>query len=263
MKFVKIHLFLVFFLLAFSANLKAANQDPVEISASEALEWDRKKGTYTAKKDVVVMQGDIKINSDFLVASYAESNGMTDVSHIEAQGNVTISSPPYVAYGDSAVYNVKTGNAVLTGKALTVTTDNDVMTAEDKVEFFKDKNILVATGNPTIKHALDTIKAKKMVAYFKLDKSGKMIAERITATGGVVVSTPRETASGDKAIYYVIKKTASLIGNVKIKQGKNLLEGTRADVNLVTGMSNILGNHTADDGQRVKGVFYPIVKKEQ
>ena len=76
------------------------------------------------------------IKSDTLIAHYQDEDGMTDISTMEADGHVTVSSPPYTATGDHAVYDVKTGGAVMTGKNLKVTMEGDVLTAQDKIEFF-------------------------------------------------------------------------------------------------------------------------------
>ena len=182
---------------AAKAEVSAAN--PVEISAAKSLEWDRVNKTYTAAQDVVVKQGEMKIESGNLVAHYSDKSGTADITTIEASNNVVITSPPYVAYGDKAVYNVESGNALLTGKKLTVLTDNDVMTADDKVEFFRNERKLVASGNPLIKHELDTISARVMTAYFKAGLNGKLEAEKITAEGGVVIKTVKETLKNIKS----------------------------------------------------------------
>ncbi len=231
--------------------------DSVEISASEALEWNRNKNTYTALGDVIVKQGDLQIESDQLIARYTSNRSMSDVTSLEATGNVIITNAPYVATGDKAVYNVQTGNAVMTGRKMTVTTNSDVMTVNDKIEFYSKQNKLIARGNPVIKHALQTIKARVMTAYFKRDNQGNLVADRVTATGGVKIITEKEVVTGDNAVYYTYNKQATLQGGVKVKQGENWIEGEKAHVNLVTGVSQLVSSAKAGTKKRVKGVFYP------
>ena len=245
------------FVLLIAPIVAKASVIPVEISAEKSLEWNRKNKTYTASKNVVITQGDIKIESDILTARYGGEETVTDISTIEAKDNVVITLPPYVANGDSAVYNVKTGNAILTGKNLTVTTNSDVMTADNKIEFFSKENKLVAIGNPKVKHELDVITARTMAAYFKKNKNGKMVADKIIAQGRVKITTPKEIVTGQKAVYNPLTKKVILTGGVKIKQGENWLEGTSAIVDMASGISQLLGNDKSKSDGRVKGVFYP------
>jgi len=241
----------------FSGNVKASVSNPIEISAAKSLQWDRKNKIYIANKNVIVKQGLMKIESDKLIAHYAEVNGITDILNLEASLNVVITSPPYVAYGDKATYDVKSGNAVLMGQKIVVLTGKDIMKADKKIEFFNSQNKLVATGNPIVNHAGDTIKAKTMTAYFKKDKSGKLQAEKIIAVGNVIIKTIKELVTGDRGVYNVLRQTAVLTGHVKINQGKNHLEGNKANVNLITGHSELLGDEKSKIKTRVKGVFYP------
>ena len=236
---------------------------PVEITAAKSLEWNRKAKTYTAREKVIATQGSIRLQSDILIARYNDDNGMTDISILEVEGHVVIKSPPYTATGDKAVYDVKTGNAVMTGKGLKIMTDTDIMTAEDKIEFFRSENRLTATGNATVtRSANGVIGADALSAWFVKDAAtGKMTVSSITANGHVVIKTAKETATGDSGVYDVPAQKAVLTGKVKIFQGENWLEGTRADVDMTTGISRLSGEGNLETEGRVKGVFYPTSQK--
>lgn len=241
----------------------AASAQPVEISAAKSLEWNRKAKTYTAHENVLVKQGELQIKSDTLTAHYSDADGMTDISTLEADSNVAIISPPYTATGDHAVYNVKTGNAVMTGKDLKITMEGDVLTAQDKIEFFSKENKMTASGQATATHGGYTLNADALDALFVQDAQGKMVADKITGKGNVSIKSAKETATGDSGVYDVRTQKAVLTGKVRILQGENWLEGTRADVDMVTGISRLSGmGDTATDG-RVKGVFYPKPAKEE
>lgn len=234
---------------------------PVEISAAGSLEWDKNLQSYTAKKDVIVKQGEVKIECDSLTARYNDTKTMSDISTLTASGNVKISSPPYTASGNEAVYDVTNGTAVLTGSTIIVTTDEDVLTAEEKIEFTKSENKLVAYGNPVIKHKLDTIKAKTMTAYFKKDENGKMVSDRMEANGGVKIKTQSETITSKTIIYDNKTRKAVLEGDVKVEKEGNIIQGTKAIVDMNTGISQLLGDGVSQEGNgRVKGVFWPKKK---
>src|SRR4051812_27606162 len=105
-----------------------SSSQPVTISAKKSLEWNRKANTYTAREDVIATQGPTTLHSDTLTAHYDDkgSGGATNISTLDADGRVTIDAPPYTAFGDHAVYDVKTGNATLTGKDLKITSEDSV-----------------------------------------------------------------------------------------------------------------------------------------
>lgn len=228
---------------------------PVTISAARALEWDRKARTYTALQDVVVTQGTTEIRCDRLTARYAENDQSTNIKTLEAAGHVTIASPPYTAYGDKAVYDVQSGNAVLTGHDLHITSDADLLTAVDRIEYSAKENRMTAVGQATATHGEDTLKADKLSAYFAKDANGKMAARKIMADSNVTIKTARETATGDSGVYDLTTQKAVLNGKVSAAQGQNHLNGTRADVDMTTGISQLSGDGA--NGGRVTGTFYP------
>jgi len=246
---------------AFAGGTATASR-PVEISAARSLEWNRKEKTYTAREKVIVVQGAARIQSDILTARYTDDAGATDFSTLEASQHVIIQSPPYTATGDRAVYNVKTGNATLTGHAMKVTTGEDRMTALDKIEFFGAEDRLTATGKATVTRGPDIMTADVLNVYFGRDATGKMTAEKATAAGNVIIKTARETITGDEGVYDILAQKSVLSGKVRIRQGENWLEGTTANIDMTTGISQLLGGGNAGTEGRVKGVFYPRDKNQ-
>ena len=77
---------------------------------------------------------------------------------------------------------------------------------------------------------------------------------RIEATGNVYYVTPTETIRGDRAVYTVSNATVVVTGDVILRQGQNVLTGSRLSYNIDTGQARIEGG---GDGGRVRGVFYP------
>lgn len=240
---------------ACAADVPAAASDaPVEISAKHSLEWDRKAKTYTAREEAVASQGDFRISADLLKAYYLEDKKASDIASLTANGNVVIVSPPYTAYGDNAVYEVASGNATLTGKRLRIETPTEQLTAKESIVFYGKENRLVATGGATAVRGADRLNAQELSAIFAEDAQGRLGLRKITAAGGVVIRTLKETIEGDRGSYDPVGQKAELTGRVRIYQGENWLEGTRAIVDLRTGHSRLFSER--GDG-RVKGVFYP------
>ncbi len=232
------------------------NTKPIEISAAQSLEWNRLAKTYTAHKNAIARQGNFEVQADTLTAYYSESGGATELTQIDALDHVVISSPPYTAFGDKAVYEIIKQQAVLTGKDLKITTPEDSLTAKNSITFETRENRLTATGDATASRGTDQLSADTLIAFFTQDAHGKTALKRIDASGHVIVKTQKETATGDQGVYDVMAGQAVLTGKVFVYQGENKLEGTRVVVDLKTGISQLFANETTPDG-RVKGIFYP------
>lgn len=221
----RISLFLFCSLLPFAA-IAAEEQAPLEITADKALEWNQTNKTYIARGNAIAKQGDLSVKADTLTATYAGANGNTsDISLLEADGHVTLSTATDVATGDKALYNLVEGKATLSGSRPKIIQNN--------------KN---------------TLEADQIIVWTKNN-----ILDRAEAIGNVVIINGEQTATGDKATYNPTTTIAQLIGHVKVKQGANLLEGDQTDINLTTHISTM----TSKSGTgRVKGVFYPGTEKK-
>lgn len=77
---------------------------------------------------------------------------------------------------------------------------------------------------------------------------------KLDARGGVKVVSRDQSATGQWAVMDVPASTITLGGNVVLRQGKNVIRGSRLDVDLTTGLSKLTG---AKNNGRVRGVFVP------
>ncbi len=261
------HLSFIVALLFTSPSLAATapvadSNAPVEISAKHSLEWNRKDKTYTAREDAIAKQGNFQISSSTLTAHYTEDKSSTDISRLVASGNVIILSPPYTVYGDNADYSVPDNSAVLTGRNLRIETPGEKLTAKEKIEFFGRENRLTAIGDAVAVRGSDTLKADSMTAFFQKATDNKLTLQKITADGNVSIKTPKETVTGSKGVYDVTSGKAVLTGRIRILQGPNWLEGTRAVVDLKTGISQLFAEGNAATEGRVKGMFFPKKKPQ-
>jgi lipopolysaccharide export system protein LptA len=85
-------------------------------------------------------------------------------------------------------------------------------------------------------------------------------ADKVTATGNVVVDSPKSgVVTGESGIYSVVPRTVVMTGNVVMKKGKDVMRGMQLTVNLATGQA-VLGGGVKGQTQgstRVQAVFTP------
>ena len=85
---------------------------------------------------------------------------------------------------------------------------------------------------------------------------------KLEAKGGVVVTQKEQTATGNTGLFDMKSNTVTLLGNVVITQGQNVLRGDRLFVDLTSGVSRVEASPSASgQGQRVQGLFLPNANK--
>lgn len=250
----------------------STSAQPLEISADNALEWDRINRKYTARGNAVAKQKDFEVTADLLVADYRETKEKgSEIYKLTATGNVVLTSAgTNKAYGENAVYEVDLAKATLTGGELRIESPQMNLTAKEKFEYYSNEGKMIAYGSPVITNAGNTLTADLITAWTNPDakkeassaqpasKLGNL--KRAEAQGNVVITTAKEKATSDKGIYTSENDTVELLGNVKLYQGQNVLEGVRADMNLTTNLSRVYGSE--GKGGRAKGVFFPSSQKK-
>ncbi len=121
----------------------------------------------------------------------------------------------------------------------------------DRIELQDRENRVILSGNVEITQAnLRLNSARTLLNY---SDAGSLRLDRITATGGVVVTRGSERASGDTAIYDFNRRIITLAGNVNLRRGGDTLKGGRLVIDLRTGVSSVDGStgaSTADQDPR-------------
>ncbi|MBV8616422.1 MAG: hypothetical protein JOY66_21990 [Acetobacteraceae bacterium] len=195
--------------------------------------------------------------------------GGNEIYRLEAEGHVVITTPTDRAQGDKAIYDLDRAVMVMTGRELRLTTPNDVLTARDDLEYWSAKHMAVARGEAVVvTKDQRRIAADVLVAYTSgqneakpqpvsqadddpLGATGKL--EKVDAFGNVVVSTPTDVVTGGRGVYVPETGIAVLVDHVRITRGQNQLEGSKAEVNLKTGVSRLI----AAQSGRVEGLIVP------
>lgn len=98
-------------------------------------------------------------------------------------------------------------------------------------------------------------KKKKVMKAATPGPGGEQRIKRLEAIGKVVVTQKDQTASGKKGIFDMASNTVTLLGDVVMTQGQNVLRGDKLVVNLTSGMSRVESTKTGRG--RVEGLFLP------
>lgn len=122
--------------------------------------------------------------------------------------------------------------------------------AADRIELQDKQDRVILSGNVDVKQAELRLRAARTVVNFT--NQGSMQIQRITASGGVVVSRPDETATGDVGVYDFNQRIITMTGNATIKRSNgDVLRGGRLVVDLKSGVSSA----SAGPNGRVSGTF--------
>jgi lipopolysaccharide export system protein LptA len=86
--------------------------------------------------------------------------------------------------------------------------------------------------------------------------------KRIEAFGGVIVMSKDQKATGDRADFDIKSNTVTLLGNVVVTQGPNVMKGDKLIVDLSTSRARMEAGTKGSPG-RVQGLFVPSTMKEK
>ena len=228
---------------------------PIEVYADDGIEWQQDTLTFLARGNARAIRGEVTVYGDELRAFYRKlSDGGTEIWRLDVIGNVRIVTPGETAYGDKGVYDVDNAILVLTGKKIRLLTLSDEVIADQQIEYWERKQMVVARGNAQVLSEGKNLNADVIVGYFKNNKAGKSAIHRVEAFDNVIIKTAKEEATSDRGVCYVESGIATLIGSVKITQDRNQLQGCKAEVNMNSGISKMFSCANKAGGQ-VGGVF--------
>ncbi len=136
----------------------------------------------------------------------------------------------------------------------------------------RDKEqVATFTGDVKVRQGDTGMRCKSLVVFYERggDKAdnqrtltaktpgpgGQQKIRRLEARGGVVVTQKDQTATGNLGVFDMKTNTVTLVGNVVMTQGKNVLRGDRLVVNLDSGVSRVESGKNGTG--RVQGLFQP------
>ena len=117
----------------------------------------------------------------------------------------------------------------------------------DIMEWNKQDNQAIATGNAKAVQDQTTIKADKIIAVLSDDNSQQIT--KLEAIGRVVFFKDKQLATGNKAIYNLNQDKVIISGSVELKRDGNIIKGEKLIIDFLTGLSKMEGS---DTNQKVK-----------
>lgn len=266
---------------------------PVEVTASQGMEWRQNEQMVVARGDARAVRGDVTVTADTLIARYRRKAGSTvspppagaepgsvdtgnnEIYRLEAEGHVHIYTPTDQAWGDRAVYDIDRAVLVMTGKDLKIATPQQVILARDAMEYWTQRHMAVGRGAASVttldgrRLSGDTIvgytadpgapaPAKPTIqpAAAKAPADPSLASgklQKVEAYGNVEVRSATETLRGDRGVYVPDTQIARLVGHVHVTRGQNQLNGDEALINMRTGVSDLMRT----PGKRVQGLVVP------
>lgn len=139
--------------------------------------------------------------------------------------------------------------------------DKPIEVEADALEVENTKQSATFIGNVRVKQGEMQLKSDRLTIFYNEGRgAGSSRIDRIAASGNVVVSAPdAQTASGEWATYKVADRQIEMGNAVVLRQGDNVIRGSRLHVNLATGHARVSGAEGAGNGGnvRVRGLFQP------
>ena len=122
----------------------------------------------------------------------------------------------------------------------------------------RDHRVLL-TGSVKITQAEMTLNSARMTLTYTGEITSPEV-NRIDASGGVTVTRPDQSATAQYGVYDINRRVITLLGGVTLRQGGNVIQGSRLSINLDTGRATIDGSSAGapgveNSGGRVTGRF--------
>lgn len=218
------------------------NGEPVEIYAEQGIEWHKNDNKYLAIGNAIAKSGKMSVNSDRIEAFYEESdNSGMDIKLVKAHRNVVVNDENLkIVGGKLAEYNLRKDYFSIFGKNLILTSQENKLESNNKMEYWRTKGVAIASGKAKAQKGNEfKIKAEKLVWYLN-ENDKKIDVKKIFGFENVSIYTNNEVAFSDKALYNKESGICKLFGNVKLQKGDSFLTGDYAEVDLNKGISKLL-----------------------
>jgi lipopolysaccharide export system protein LptA len=136
--------------------------------------------------------------------------------------------------------------------------------ADDGIEWQRDKKVVVARGNAHAVRGTFDVRADMLSAHYRDDDDGNAEIWLLEADGNVVITSPTETAYGQKGVYDVDEEVLVLSGGDKVRL---LSEGTeitaekqlqfwpKKDILVATGNASAVQKDQRLDGEKLTILF--------
>ena len=218
------------------------NENPIEIFADEGIEWHKNKNKYVALGNAKAVSGTLSLESDLIEAFYKEKDSSEmNITEVRAKKNVIVKDNKMrITGGDYAEYKIFKDYFLIKGDKITLTSEANILKSNEKLEYWRSKNIAIATGKAEAKKDNEFIVLADKLVWYLQETKKKTTVKKLLGFNNVSIKTNNEVAFSDKAIYNNETEICKLFGNVKLQRGESFLIGEYAEVDLKKGISKLL-----------------------
>jgi len=282
--------------LAAAQALDLSKGGPVEVTASDGMEWRQNEQVVIARGNARAVRGTVTVTANQLIARYrrkpgsatasaasaspgpvAADTGNNEIYRLEAEGNVHIFTATDLAVGDRAVYDIDQAVLLMTGGAMKLTTPQQVLTARDTMEYWSQKHMAVGRGLATV----TTADGRRLAGDTLVGYTTPPDAPGAKAPAPAAAKTPSQQ-SADPLLSSGKLQRVEGFGNVEVRTATEIIRGARGvyvadtgiarlagDVHITRGQSQLNGDEaivnmrtgistlSRDPGKRVQGLVVP------
>lgn len=158
---------------------------------------------------------------------------------------------------------------VLDTKKDLVDRNTPIQITSDRMDAYNEKGIVVFDGNAIATQGDRTIRAEKIILYYKKKTEGSEKAEdtgirkngdldKIEAKGNVRITQLERVVTGNEAVYLQDAQKIIITGNAVLSEGKNVVRGEQVVVFLNENRGVV---ESSNKSERVNATIFPSEKK--
>ena len=132
---------------------------------------------------------------------------------------------------------------------------NSVEIISDVLEWNEKEKIAYARGNASAEQKDKKLTADELIVHLSKDNKNTNNNNEIVmieAIGNVIFFSKEDKATGNNAVYNIVKNNIIIDGNVILKRKENIMQGEHLEMDLNTGVSSI---SNGKEGEKVRMLF--------
>ena len=132
---------------------------------------------------------------------------------------------------------------------------NSVEIISDELEWNEKEKIAYARGNASAEQKDKKLTADELIVHLSKDNKNTNNNNEIVmieAIGNVIFFSKEDKATGNNAVYNIVKNNIIIEGNVILKRKENIMQGEHLEMDLNTGVSSI---SNGKEGEKVRMLF--------
>ena len=241
---------------------------PIEVTASEGMEWRQNEQVVIARGNARAVRGDVTVTANTLIARYRRKadaaatpvsapaptsgpatadTGNNEIYRLEAEGNVHIFTATDLAVGDHAVYDIDQAVLLMTGSDMKLTTPQQVLTARDTMEYWSQKHMAVGRGLATVTTNDGRRLAGDTLVGYTTPETPAAAPVATSAAPSAVRQPARPGA--DPLLASGKLQRIEAFGNVEVRTATETIRGSRGVYVADTGIARLAGDVHITRGQ--------------